>query len=70
MSPGHRADAGGTLDGGVDDDLVLVVADLGLGDGADVGVGLVGGAGVVGGQDGGHGADDGAYAVVCFFGRC
>lgn len=45
-------------------DLALVVADLGLGDGALGVVTLALGGGVVRGQDGGGGADDGADLVV------
>ena len=48
----------------MDDDLVLVVADLSLGDGAGVGVVVAGSRGVVGGQDGGDGPDDGADLVI------
>lgn len=49
-------------------DLALVVADLGLGDGADGVIGFAFGGGVVGRQDGGDGADDRADLAVHLLG--
>ncbi|KAL2276044.1 hypothetical protein FJTKL_01437 [Diaporthe vaccinii] len=68
LTPGtnNRADRalGSALDVRVLHDLALVVADLGLGDGALGVVALALGGGVVGRQDGGGGPDDGADLVV------
>ena len=65
LGAGDGADGVGiVLDLGVADDLVLVVADPSLRNGAGVGVVAALGRGVVGGQDGGDGPDDGTDLVV------
>lgn len=68
LTPGANNRADGTLSSALHvrvlHDLALVVANLGLGDGALGVVALALGGGVVGRQDGGRGADDGADLVV------